>query len=172
KAQHDVMLAFAAYRRLYDPSARLHFVGGGAVPRYLRALHELATRLGLGDAVQFAGSVSHAALAAHYAAADVFVCLSEHEGFCIPLLEAMHHDLPVVAFAAAAVPGTMGDGGLVLGDKTPPVVAAAVDRVMRDDALRDRLTTAGRARLAAFSLDRTTAAFEAGIRAWVDGDRP
>jgi glycosyltransferase involved in cell wall biosynthesis len=85
------------------------------------------------------------------------VCLSEHEGFCVPLLEAWHHDLPVIAYAAAAVPETLGDGGLLLTDKSPTTVAAAVHRVCTDAAIAQGLAAAGRRRLDAFSPARTGA---------------
>ena len=94
-------------------------------------------------------------MGAHYATADVFVCLSEHEGFCVPLLEAWQHDLPVIAYAAAAVPETLGAGGLLLTDKSPTTVAAAVRRVVTDAVIARGLAAAGRCRLDAFSPDRT-----------------
>ena len=93
--------------------------------------------LGLDDAVTLTGGVSPAELAAYYRAADVFVVCSEHEGFCVPLLEAMHHGVPIVAYAATAVPETLGDAGLLLDVKDPCTVAAAVDHVVGDAALRD-----------------------------------
>ena len=157
KFQHDVVKAFAVYRRLYDPSARLHLVGGSSSATYWDALHRYAATLGLSQAVSLTGAVSDAVLAAHYRAADVLVCLSEHEGFGIPLLEAMAHDLPVVAFSSTAVPGTVGDAGVVLPAKEPAVVAAAVYRVVSDPTLAGALVAAGRARLAEFSLPRTRA---------------
>ena len=153
KAQHDVVKAFAAYRRLFDPAARLHLVGGTSVPAYADAVARFVDALGLGGAVDLAGPVPPGVLAAHYRSADAFVCLSEHEGFCVPLLEAMHHEVPIVALGAAAVPETLGGGGLVLPDKSPVTVAAAVHRVLGDAALRARLADAGRARLGALSLD-------------------
>lgn len=157
KAQHDVVKAFAACRRVFDPSARLHLVGGTSVPAYAEALQRYVDALGLSDAVELAGPVPAGVLAAQYRAADVFVCLSEHEGFCVPLLEAMHHELPVVALGAAAVPETLGRGGIVLDGKAPVTVAAAVDRVVRDEPLRRSLVAAGRRRLADFSLERSRA---------------
>ena len=102
-----------------------------------------------------AGSVSEVELEGLYRSADVFVCLSEHEGFCVPLLEAMAHGVPVVALGAAAVPETLGDAGLVLGSKRPGLVAEAVARVVGDGGLRARLVAAGRRRLEDFSLART-----------------
>jgi glycosyltransferase involved in cell wall biosynthesis len=110
-----------------------------------------------------AGSVPAGVLAAHYRAADAFVCLSDHEGFCVPLLEAMHHEVPIVAFASSAVPETLGGGGVVVDDKGPVTVAAAVHRVLGDQPLREALAAAGRARLAELSLERGRARLRAAV---------
>jgi len=166
KCQHDVLKAFALYRRLYDPGARLHLVGGCSSRAYWSALEGYVAALGLLDAVHLTGPVPAGGLAAHYRAADVFVCLSEHEGFCIPLLEAWAHALPVVAYSAAAVPETVAGAGLLLEGKEPAVVAAAVHRVTHDRELRRGLVAAGSRRLADFALDRTRARF---LRSLEDG---
>jgi glycosyltransferase involved in cell wall biosynthesis len=155
KCQHDLIKLLAVYRRLYDPQARLHLVGGSSSHAYWKALEAYIDHLDLGEAVFLHGAVSPGALAAHYRAADAFVCLSEHEGFCVPLLEAWHHHLPVVALAAAAVPETVAGAGVLLPAKEPARVAAAVDRVLSDPDLRGALVAAGTARLADFSLQRT-----------------
>ncbi len=152
KAHHDLIKAFAAYRHAYDSDARLRIVGASASDRYVDALHAFVRALGLDDAVTFVGPVSDAVLAAHYRAASVYVSLSDHEGFCVPLLEAMHNELPVVAYASSAVPETLGAGGLCLASKEPERVAAAVHRVLTDPALRDALTAAGVRHLATFDL--------------------
>ena len=161
KSQHDVVKAFATYRKLYDPKARLHLVGASSSHSYWTALGRYVAALGLSDAVEITGGVSAGVLAAQFRAADVFVCLSEHEGFCVPLLEAMHHQLPIVAFDAAAVPETLADAGVLLVDKSPPTVAAAVNRVLVDEPLRDALAAAAALRLADFTLERSRAR-------WVD----
>jgi glycosyltransferase involved in cell wall biosynthesis len=163
KAQHDVVKAFAAYRRVFDPTARLWLVGGSSSAAYQAAVAGLVARLGLAGAVHLAGSVTAGELAAYYRAAAVFVCLSDHEGFCVPLLEAMHHDLPVVAYASSAVPETLGRAGLCLADKSPAVVAAAVWRVVSDPVVRRALVAAGRGRLADFAPERTRAALASAI---------
>jgi len=155
KAHHDLLKAFAAYRRVYDASARLRIVGGSASDRYVDALKAFTSALQLDDAVSFVGAVSDAELAAHYRAAAAYVSLSDHEGFCVPLLEAMHNDLPVVAYASSAVPETLGAGGLCLDTKEPARVAAAVHRVMTDAPLRAALVSAGRRQLATFDLPVT-----------------
>ncbi|MDQ1382559.1 MAG: hypothetical protein QOJ71_3278, partial [Actinomycetota bacterium] len=159
KAQHDIVKAFAAYRRFHNPDAHLNLVGGGREDGYARTLQRFIHALGLDDAVTITGGVSDAQLAAHYAAADVFVVCSEHEGFCVPLLESMHHGVPIVAYAATAVPETLGDAGLLLDVKDPCTVAAAVDRVVGDAALRRQLVEAGARRVREFDLARTGPAF-------------
>ena len=155
KCQHDVLLAFAVYKRIYDPNARLTLVGGQSAGHYWRALHQLADDLGVAGAVTFTDVVSHAELMACYRTADVLLCLSEHEGFNVPVLEAMHFDVPVIAFAVSAVPDTVGDGGLLLTDKDPVLVATAADRLRSDASLRQHLVEAGRKRVEHFSIART-----------------
>jgi glycosyltransferase involved in cell wall biosynthesis len=153
KAQHDVIKAFAAYRRLYDDQARLHLVGGSSSHLYETALEDFIEAAGLSRAVTITGPVSHGALMAYYDCADVFVVCSEHEGFLVPLLEAMHHRLPIVAYAAAAVPETLGAGGLLFDVKDPYTIATGVHRVLGDAALREQLVAAGTVRLTAFDMD-------------------
>lgn len=155
KCQHDIVLAFAAYRRIHDPQARLTLIGGQSAGEYWRALHRLAGDLGIADAVTFTDVVTHAELVACFRTADVYLCLSEHEGFNVPVLEAMHFDVPVVAYAAAAVPGTVGDAGLLLTDKDPLVVATAVERLRSDPSLRTSLVEAGRRRVEHFGIAHT-----------------
>jgi glycosyltransferase involved in cell wall biosynthesis len=167
KAQHDLVKAFAVYRRHCDPEARLWLVGGAASRRYEKAVHGLATDLGLDQAVAFTGSVSPGALAAHYASADVFVTMSRHEGFCVPVLEAFRHDLPVIAVRSGALPETIGDAGLLLADRAPDTVALTVDRLMRDTGLRTALTAAGRRRLESFSVERTRAVMAGYLTTWL-----
>ena len=102
------------------------------------------------------GSVSGAELEAYFRAADVFVMASDHEGFCVPLAEAMGHGVPIVAYGVTAVPETVGGAGLVLDDKSAVPFAAAVGRVLRDDTLRGVLAAAGRERAAGFDLAAST----------------
>jgi glycosyltransferase involved in cell wall biosynthesis len=159
KAQHALIGALWAYRRLYDPAARLHLVGGSSSPDYLRTLQAYAAELGLGKAVSLPGDVPDAGLAAYYAAADVYLSLSSHEGFGVPLVEAMAAGLPVVALDAGAVGETVGDAGLLLRGCAAAYVAAAVHRVRSDQVLRRNLVEAGRRRLGALSRDEAARRF-------------
>ena len=111
--------------------------------------------LGLEGAVTIDGGISDAELAAYYETADVLVVLSEHEGFNTPLVEAMRHRLPIVAYASCAVPETLGGAGVLLTDKSPSTVAAAVHRVVTDPELRGQLVAAGTRRLVGFDLSES-----------------
>ena len=104
KAQHDLVCAFALYRSVWDPGARLWLVGGTSAGPYQLAIEALIQRLDLGESVRLAGSVPPGELGAYFDAADVFVCLSDHEGFCVPVIESMWWGKPVVAYTATAVP--------------------------------------------------------------------
>jgi glycosyltransferase involved in cell wall biosynthesis len=152
KAQHELVKALWTYRRLYDPAARLHLVGGTSSYTYSKSLHDFVEDLGLTSAVRLTGEVSDAALAAYYEGTDVFLSLSVHEGFGVPLVEAMTAGLPIVArgAGAGAVTQTVGDAALVLESGDPAYVAAALHRVCTDDAVRRTLADNGRRRAADF----------------------
>jgi len=152
KSIEDLLRFFAYYRRFIDHRSRLIIVGEyRSFVLYFDALQELASELGL-DEVYFTGHVSQAELNAYYSVADCFVCTSEHEGFCVPIFEAMYRGLPVVAYSAAAIPYSTGGGVLLLNDKDPAVLAEAVHQVLSDNALRDALLR--RQQQALLALDR------------------
>jgi len=164
KAHQDTIAALFVARATTSPGARLTIVGSPAEPTYARALRRYAASLGIGAAVEFASRLSDGDLAARYAAADVLVMLSEHEGFGVPLVEAMSYGLPVVAYAAGAVPEVVGDAGVLLDAKGPRRVAAEVDALLSDAGRRAALVTAGRARPAALGLDRAGSDLVAALR--------
>jgi L-malate glycosyltransferase len=163
KAHEDVVKAFACFLQLFDSNARLHLVGRRSCPPYALAIRRFAEEIGIAASVDFAGMVSPGGLAAYYQAADVLVCCSRHEGFCAPLLEAMHHGVPVVAYGTAAVPETVLDAGIVLPSSEPVVVATAARRVLSDTALREVLIDRGRDRARNFTLDAARGAFSTAV---------
>jgi len=154
KCQQTIIGALAAARRGPDPEATLTLVGGRTIGPYVEELHQLARALGVGEAVRFADHIPDAELDAAYRDADVFVCLSRHEGFGAPVVEAMARGVPVVALRAAAVPETAGDAALVLDDDDPAVVVAAVRHLATHPQLVRRLREAGLARAAAYVPER------------------
>ena len=132
----DLIRVFALYQRAFQPRSRLLLAGDyRGHENYHHRLRQMVRALGVEEVV-FTGHVDDDDLLACYAAARVFLCLSEHEGFCVPLLEAMALEVPVVAFDAGAVAETLQGGGLLLKDKPPAEVAALLDRVAQDDGLR------------------------------------
>ncbi len=146
----DLLAAFAYFQRAEAPESRLILAGNWAgTERYYRLLQTQVRNLGLRD-VAFRGTVPQPVLHGLYAAADVFLCLSEHEGFCIPLLEAMEFGVPVLAYAAAAVPETMDGAGVLAARKDYPELAGLAAALCRSGELRDRVLAGQRARMARF----------------------
>jgi L-malate glycosyltransferase len=130
---------FHAYKTRINPRSRLLLVGAySGLETYLEAVHGLIADLGTTD-VHFAGHVTDEELIAYYEVADLFLCASEHEGFCVPLMEAFYKQIPVVALAATAVPATMDGGGVLYEDRDPFHVASLVDAVLTDSALCERV---------------------------------
>jgi glycosyltransferase involved in cell wall biosynthesis len=135
KRLEDVVRAFALLQRGPVPRSRLLLVGDDALHAYASAVRELARSLRVRDVV-FCGRVDQDELQSAYALADVLVSLSEHEGYCVPLVEAMLAGVPVVAYDAGAVAETMAGAGVLLRDKSPGIVAAVIERLLEDVALR------------------------------------
>ncbi|MBT5852029.1 MAG: glycosyltransferase family 4 protein [Acidimicrobiaceae bacterium] len=154
KCPHDLISALALLLEV-RPAATLVLVGSAASPRYHSSLLSLADRLGIANRVHFTGSVSEVELIDWYSRADVFCCASEHEGFCVPIVEAMHHGVPVVAYGAAAVPETVQDAGILLGDKSPATLASAIDTVLSSPQVARTLRSAGHRRALDFRLEIT-----------------
>jgi glycosyltransferase involved in cell wall biosynthesis len=155
KRQDDLIRLIAYYRACIDPEAQLILVGSYRdQPQYHSRLRALAEELGVSAAVTFAGSVSLAALVAYYRVATAFVSLSEHEGFGVPLLEAMRFEVPVVAYDAGAVAETLGDAGLRAKTRDLPEIAELVGLIGERPALRASLAAAGRKRVTDFATER------------------
>lgn len=135
KRIEDVIRFYHAYRLKHQPNARLLLVGAwGGFEAYLASLHHLIAELRVPD-VHLLGHVSNAELTACYDVADLFLSASEHEGFCVPLVEAFHKRVPVVAHAAAAVPATMDGAGVLYESKDPRHVAALMHTVLANPTL-------------------------------------
>jgi L-malate glycosyltransferase len=139
KKFEDVIRAFHVYRTKHNPRSRLLLVGSySGFERYLAMLNGLVARLGTPD-VHFLGHVSNEELTALYDVADLFLCASEHEGFCVPIIEAFYKQVPVLAFAATAVPATMDGGGVLYETKDPFEVARLMAAILDDAAIEDAI---------------------------------
>src|SRR4051794_19424858 len=152
KIEDHIRLA-EMYKRYVDSYYRFIFVGRyDGVPRYydqIRAL--IAEYRMLPDRFWFTGPVPDEDLAAFYRWADAYVSLSEHEGFCVPLVEAMAADVPIVAYAAGAAPETLGGAGLLFEPKDLELAAELLGTVVYDREVRTRVLQGQRARLRSFA---------------------
>lgn len=141
------------YKRYVDEYYRFIFVGKtDAVPQYYASIRAMMAQYRLPpDRFIFTGPVSDEDLAVYYRHAAVYISLSEHEGFCAPLLEAMATDVPVLAYAAAAVPETLGGAGIQFSPKDMEYAAELLGVLTFDDDLRAKVIAGQRRRLADFS---------------------
>ncbi len=139
KRPEDALKVFHFYQKVFNPASRLILAGDyRGQERSLAALQEFVGRHGLKD-VLFTGHTTFPELLAYYRAADVYLSMSEHEGFGVPLLEAFYQKIPVVAYAAGAVEETMNGGGILLRRKDYLGAAALIDRLAGDAALKARI---------------------------------
>ncbi len=98
----------------------------------------------------FTGHIKFSQILAYYRCADIFLCMSEHEGFCVPLLEAMYFGIPVIARDAPAIAGTLNGSGFLLQDNNPIAAAEVIDRVISDEGLRATIVENQKKRLRDF----------------------
>jgi glycosyltransferase involved in cell wall biosynthesis len=165
KKQEDLLQALAYYKKLIDSRVRLLLVGSGRSFHYKVRLEMLAEQLGVFEDVHFSGQLSlEDGFAGYYRAGSVFLCLSEHEGFGIPLIESMYFGLPIVAYKSSAVPETLGGCGLLVTEKRYDVIGELIYNLVTDKAFRRQVIRKQRERLVDF--DRSVA--ESQIKAWAE----
>lgn len=151
KCQQDLLYAFREYVA-FDPEARLILVGvwPEAHP-YARFVREEAERLGIASRVLMTSRVTEAQLLACYRTAHLFWSMSEHEGFCVPLIEAMWFDVPILAYRSSAIPETLGEAGMMFSDKGRwPELAALAHLLVEERELRQKVIDAQRKRRSTF----------------------
>ena len=148
KGHGALIETLAVYNHQYQGNARLLIVGKEApqLATYSQWLRQLMTSKGLNGSVIFAGGVSDEQLKAYYLAADFFMLTSEHEGFCVPLVEAMAMKVPIIAYASSAIPATIGEAGLVWQDRNPYLLAETIDYLNRNESVSAALGFMGRRR--------------------------
>ena len=155
KCIEDIARSFYYFHKWITPASRLFLVGSGAgAEAYVSELRRLVKELALDDSVVFAGHYGAAeGLGAFYRLADLYVSMSEHEGFGIPLIEAMYYGVPVIALAASGVPFTLGQAGVLIKQKNYPLIAEMACEIQCNEQFRANLLKGQAARLADFAPD-------------------
>ena len=167
KKQEDIIDIFAYYYEYIDANCHLYLIGNyQGNEGYFRTLQEKLENLECKAHVHFTGKIADEELDNYYRKADVFICMSEHEGFCIPILEGMYYNLPIIAFNACAVPETMGDAGILTYTKEPEIVARLIYLVLSDGGLREVLLQKQRERVEAFTESNICKKLEKLIEKW------
>ena len=169
KRVEDLLRLVRQYGSVVNAAVRLVVVGALNSYVYADNVLGLADQLGLDEQVLFLGKVGDAALKTCYACSHFYLSMSEHEGFCVPLLEAFDFDLPVLAYAAGAVPETMGEAGVLFEEKDFPLLAELLDSLRRDPLKRQRITAAQRERLRRFDRESFLARFDETIGTLLEG---
>ncbi|MDD5679576.1 MAG: glycosyltransferase [Kiritimatiellae bacterium] len=150
KRIEDALLAFNYFQKTVEPNARFIHVGSFAgLERYQALLSVYARNLHLNHVI-FTGSVPQGELAAYYETAHLFLCMSEHEGFCIPLIESMAHNLPIMAYAAGAVPETLDGAGVLVREKRWDYIAEMMGILTRRGPVREAVVRGQKERLARY----------------------
>ena len=143
KGHAALIEAFAVYTNQFNKTARLFIVGAETFASYAMILGQLANAWELDSRVVFTGEVSNESLKAYYLIADALLTTSEHEGFCVPLVEAMAMKVPIVAYASTAIPETAQDSGLVLEERDPYLMAQSIDYIVGDQETKMALIARG-----------------------------
>lgn len=159
KKQEDVINAFYHYKKYYNPKARLFLVGNSkGMESYQKRLEDYVVALGVEDVV-FTGHIPFDQILAYYSLADLFLCMSNHEGFCVPVVEAMQFGIPIVAYNSSAVPDTLQDGGIVTDTNNPLEVAGIMNYLLTNNQLRRTILENQKSRLASLSHEVVEAQF-------------
>lgn len=168
KKHEDLIEAFYYYKKYVNKKSRLILVGTTAgVDSYYNKLKKFVEELELEDVV-FTGHIKFNEILAYYTVADIFLCMSEHEGFCVPLIEAMCFDLPVVARNTSAIGDTLGGASVLLEDNDPLITAKMIEYVMNDEDLRKQIIHNQRVRLKDFQSDVITKRFISYIKNYME----
>lgn len=157
KCQHDVIAAFNEYQKYFNPLSRL-FIVGSLMDVYSNRLKDYTRRLGVKNVV-FTGHCPFDEILAYYHLADAFLCQSDHEGFCVPLVEAMCFDVPIVAYDSSAIGETLGGSGFLLKEKNPLLTAGVINRIATDEGVRKTIVDNQRERLKDFQYEKVKSLF-------------
>ena len=167
KKQEDVIKVFYYYKNYVDKNAKLFFVGSySGTEKYYAKLKGLVKKLKLDD-VYFTGHIPFDEILAYYKIADVFLCMSEHEGFCVPLLESMYFDIPIVAFNSSAIPYTLGESGVLLNSKDYIQYSEVIKKIIKNNEYKEEIVKKQRENLKRFNKSVTVDIFKNNLNNYI-----
>ena len=159
KVQEDVIKSFYYYKKYVNQNSRLIFVGNEkGFENYLDLLRGFVDELKLEDII-FTGHIKFEEILAYYKIADLFLCMSEHEGFCVPLVVSMYFGVPILAYNSSAIGETLGGSGVLVKEKNYFVISELMDRIITDTILRDNIIEKQYERLKDFALEKSEKQF-------------
>lgn len=171
KCQIDLVKVFNIYNKYFNSNSKLILVGDLGNSDYVREVKELTQKYGLHNQVDLLGKVSNSDLKTYYSIANVFLCLSEHEGFGVPLLEAMNENVPVIAYDSSAISETMAGAGIIVTVKDIKIIAALIDELIRDKDLYKKIIERQRIRIQALAITDTKKLLTTSIQKFIEGVR-
>lgn len=172
KCHEDIIAAFYQYQKNYNDKSRLFLVGNFDEREiYYNKLASFAEKLGLKDKVIFTGHIGFDEILAYYHIADAFICMSEHEGFCVPLVEAMFFDIPIIAYDSSAISYTLGGSGILIKEKNPLEVAGVIDYLQKHADVKEALLQGQRERLKDFDNEVIEKQFLKYLSDYIEGTK-
>jgi glycosyltransferase involved in cell wall biosynthesis len=156
KCHEDIIEIFYHYTNYINSYSQLYLVGNKQISSYVSKLEDKIKELGLSEKVFLTGMIDDTKLASYYKFSDIFISMSEHEGFCVPLLEAMQVGLPILAYYSTGIPYTLDRSGILIRKKNYQEIAELIHIIYEDDDLRNRIVDRQKKRLRDFSRDVIT----------------
>lgn len=164
KKHEDIIRVFYNYKRHYNDNSRLILMGNHlGVESYFYSLFRYIEELGLSEDVYFTGHISFEQVLACFASSDLFLCMSEHEGFCVPLVESMYFGMPIVARNTTAIGSTLGGSGILIPEKDYLLTAGVIDYILKNDDVRNRIIQGEKEQLKNFDSNKVLGEFIAAI---------
>ena len=155
KAQEDVVKSFYYYKKYVNKDSRLILVGNdNGFENYSDLLKKLVKKLGLENDVVFPGHIKFEEILAFYKVADLFLCMSEHEGFCVPLVESMFFEVPILAYNSSAIKDTLGNSGVIVNKKDYFLISELMNYILSDENVKKEIIKNQNKRLEDFKLEK------------------
>lgn len=168
KKQEDVIQVFYYVKKYVNPKSRLFIVGNySGLENYYDKLKKYVNQLGLKD-VYFTGHIKFNQILAYYRLADIFLSMSEHEGFCVPLVEASYFNVPIIAYNSSAIADTLGGSGILLDEKKYLEVAMLIDRIQKDNVLKSKIIEGQRENIKRFRYECIEKQFIEYLKAFIN----